>query len=266
MCSVYSAVSGEKLAFLDEREGKTGRQIKQALSDRIGISRFRQRIWLQDWSREIRDDEVLGSEAVSVHLVLLDYLPADLEEDRKMMAASANNDVQVIERLLQHPRNPNATSEDDGRTSLHHAAANGHVGSMRLLLEADTIKDSRDTNAKGWTPLLIAASRGHVDGVGLLIDARADINLATLDKGSTPLFYAAHGGHLEVVQLLIQARADIHKATTQWRRRSESQEYTPLVVAALKGHTEVVRSLREAGGRQSPVMLAVLAMSNLSTD
>ena len=56
MCSVYSAVSGEKLTVLDDYEGKTAKEIKQFLAPQIGVSRFRQRFWPEDWSHEIQDD------------------------------------------------------------------------------------------------------------------------------------------------------------------------------------------------------------------
>lgn len=75
MCSVYSAVSGEVLAVVDKYEGKTAKAIKQSVAAQMGVTRFRQRFFLEDGCG-IEDDEVLTSEPVKIQLVLLDFLPA----------------------------------------------------------------------------------------------------------------------------------------------------------------------------------------------
>ena len=87
MCSVYSAVSGEALAVVDDYEGKTAKEVKRSLAAQVGVSRFRQRLWTEDWSHEIQDDEVFTSDLVKVQLVVLDFLPPEAEEDRRMIAA-----------------------------------------------------------------------------------------------------------------------------------------------------------------------------------
>jgi phage tail protein X len=53
--------SGERAALLDaaEFEGKTAKAVKQALAAEIGVSRFRQRLFLEGDAVEIPDDEVL---------------------------------------------------------------------------------------------------------------------------------------------------------------------------------------------------------------
>ena len=74
---VCSAVSGEKLAFLDpdEFEGKSAKSVKQCLACKFGISRFRQRL-LEEGTNcaDIPDDEVFASASVKVQLVILDFL------------------------------------------------------------------------------------------------------------------------------------------------------------------------------------------------
>ena len=135
MCSVYSAVSGQALAVVDDYEGKTAKEVKRSLAAQVGVSRFRQRLWSEDWSHEIQDDEVFTSDFVKVQLVVLDFLPPEAEEDQRMIAASRDNDLPALELLLKGPQTPRVT-DVEGRTPLHHAARNGHVESMRLLLEA----------------------------------------------------------------------------------------------------------------------------------
>ena len=101
--------SGEMLTALDQNEfdGKTGREIKQTLAAHVGVSRFRQRLYVEDGFREIQDDEVFGSAPVQVQLVMLEFLPPDAEEDKQMISACIRNDSASLEQSLQGPRNPN---------------------------------------------------------------------------------------------------------------------------------------------------------------
>ena len=224
MCSVYSAVSGEALAVVDGYECKTAKEVKHSLAAQVGVSRFRQRFWSEDWSHEILEDEVLSSDSVKVQLVVLDFLPPEAEEDRRMIAASRDNDLPALEALLRRPRTP-CVIDDNGRTPLHHAAENGLVEPMRLLLAAGAARDAQDTAPECWTPLLLAAMGGHVELVGLLIEAGVDYDKATADDGTTPLYIAAQNGHVELVGLLIEAGVDYDKATAD-------DGTTPLYIAA----------------------------------
>ena len=65
-----------------------------------------------------------------------------------MIDACLQNHPQTLENLLQRPRTPNVT-DADGKRLVHHAAENGHMESMRLLLEAGATKDSQQTEASG---------------------------------------------------------------------------------------------------------------------
>ena len=56
------------------------------------------------------------------------------------------------------------------------------------------------------TPLFIAAQEGHEAVLRLLIEAGADIIMAT-DDGVSPLYTAAQGGHAVIVQILRDAGA-----------------------------------------------------------
>lgn len=96
------------LTALDEDfQGKTAREVKQMLAAHVGASRFRQRLFTEDGFREIQDDEVFGSAPVQVQLVMLEFLPPDATEDKRMISACQRNDSACLEKLLQGPRNPN---------------------------------------------------------------------------------------------------------------------------------------------------------------
>ena len=77
----------------------------------------------------------------------------------------------VCERLLKAGADPNATCTPGGQTSLHHAAAEGHLEVARLLIGAGATVDVAD--AKGATPLDRAAAAGH-DGVVELLSSGGD--------------------------------------------------------------------------------------------
>ena len=101
--------SGAMLTALDQDdfEGKTAREVKQTLAVHAGVSRFRQRLYVEDGFREIQDDEVFGSAPVQVQLVMLEFLLPDAEEDKQMISACIRNDSASLEQCLQGPRNPN---------------------------------------------------------------------------------------------------------------------------------------------------------------
>ena len=129
--------SGETLAVLDALQGQTAKAVKKALTAKLGISRFKQRLFVEveDGLREMQDDEVLDPTRLKIQLVVLEFWPPDEEETQKMISASRGNDLVALEQLLQKPRNPNEAS-NDGKTPLFHAAAQGHTRLMELLLEA----------------------------------------------------------------------------------------------------------------------------------
>ena len=54
-------LSGQKVAVLEaaEFEGKTTKAVKQALAPKIGVTRFRQRLFLEGDAVEIPDDDVI---------------------------------------------------------------------------------------------------------------------------------------------------------------------------------------------------------------
>ena len=66
------------------------------------------------------------------------------------------------------------------------------------------------------TPLIIAAHNGHLNSVKILLEYGADIEArgtlkieSEVIEGCTPLWAAAATGHLDVVKLLIERNADV---------------------------------------------------------
>lgn len=133
---------------------------------------------------------------------------------------------------------------------LHQAAAAGHLEPTLLLLEAGALKDARNNESQGATPLFIAAGKGHAEVVGLLIEKGADKSKARTGDGATPLHMAARRGRLQVVHLLVKAGVEIDKATTV----TTDTGATPLHIAVENAHLEVIDSLSTAGAGENKGM------------
>ena len=204
------------------RHGRAdGRSVKQCLAARLGVTRFRLRLFGENGT-ELQDDEIFTS-PVKVHLILLDFWME--EQDQEIVSVAGENDLVALEKLLHSPQNPNVTDEQ-GKTPLHYAAQNGHGEAVKLLIEACAEKDAPDREL--MTPLSWAAGQGHLDVVRLLLDVGAEKEQADVD-GSTPLHYAAGEGALEIVRLLIELGADKDWPNTAFRS-------TPLHFASYNGH------------------------------
>ena len=85
----------------------------------------------------------------------------------------------------------------EGRTALHLAASNGHVTTVRFLLETGAKANMADNNR--YTALRLAAENGHLSAVESLLSAGADLDFHQL--GAT-LKTATDNGHDAVANLL----------------------------------------------------------------
>lgn len=78
----------------------------QILAAQVGVSRFRLKLFLN--KLEIMDDKIFDSEPVEL-LIVMDFCPADAEEQQKMLLAITNNDLVSLEEILQRGYDPNMT-------------------------------------------------------------------------------------------------------------------------------------------------------------
>ncbi|RLN86126.1 hypothetical protein BBJ28_00005151, partial [Nothophytophthora sp. Chile5] len=153
-----------------------------------------------------------------------------------LIAAAAGGLVEMLKLLLDH--GAISTMQDfPGNKALHHAASNGHLAAVRVLLEGARSSDVDVTNKQNWTPLIAAAARGNIEIVRLLIEKNADVNRKR--RGDmTALHLATERGHAEMVDLLLSHGADVD--AKNWER------LTPLMMAATRGHEENVKLLLES--------------------
>lgn len=104
------------------------------------------------------------------------------------------------------------TANETGRTHIHVAAAAGHMGVARALLEKRA--DAMSKDIYGFVPHFLVAEQGHVDMFKLLVKARADpmyqvvadnsTGTETEFREATALSIAGGQGHLGIVRYLLQ--------------------------------------------------------------
>jgi ankyrin repeat protein len=143
----------------------------------------------------------------------------------------------IVQTSIRNQHDPD-TEDSYKRTPLSWAAANGHEGVVKTLLERGAAVDFRDTSF-GRTPLSWAAANGHEAVVKILLDRGAAVNSA--DRGGqTPLSRAAENGHEGVVRTLLERGAAVDSIGTEYSE-------TPLLWATKNGHEGVVKTLLEKG-------------------
>ena len=70
--------------------------------------------------------------------------------------------------------------ENDGSTSLHWSAQNGHLEVTRALIEAEADVNAKTNN--GSSPLYLSAQKGHLEGARALIKAGSNFDGLSSDQ------------------------------------------------------------------------------------
>ncbi len=118
-----------------------------------------------------------------------------------LMVAAQTSNLQMAQFLVETGANPNIRNRY-GETAVMLASYHGQTDMVRLL----HLKGA-DIHHDGWNPLLYAAFNGHLDTIRWLLDSKANIN-ALSDNGTTPLMMAVRGNHRDAVALLLSKGAD----------------------------------------------------------
>ena len=141
------------------------------------------------------------------------------EDEKKLVLAAREGRITVIIGLLStnmldinrwsHIDHHDDEYPEEGEyytaTPLFEAAKNGHIDTVRLLLEKGAKPNIPDEY--GDSPLKAAAGKGHKEVVQMLLDIGADPNISNR-RGVTPLHTASRGGHIDIVQMLLHIGAD----------------------------------------------------------
>ncbi|KAL1526614.1 hypothetical protein AB1Y20_015318 [Prymnesium parvum] len=170
----------------------------------------------------------------------------------ELCSASRDGDVDTVRQLLDYGCDPNALN-DDGRTSLHVAAAVGNLTVTGLLLERGASPNARD-NA-GFTAMYEAVRNNHA-GVAFALhkyagqlglsgeEAASQLNNAEVAdpnvqdmEGRTVLHAAASRGNRELIELLLSHGAKLD-LTDRWG-------VSPVECAAQSGFKDMLDQVLE---------------------
>jgi len=123
--------------------------------------------------------------------------------------------------------------------NVYEAAATGQTERLQQLIAADpSLVNSHASD--GFTPLGLAVFFGQPRAVHVLLDAGADVNLASRDSMKvTPLASASAARQLEIARTLIEHGADVNARA--------SGDFTPLHEAAASGKLDFAELLIEHG-------------------
>jgi ankyrin repeat protein len=160
-------------------------------------------------------------------------------------AAKKNDSVKVVELLDQKVP---IDGKHGGWTALGHAAYNGQLDTVRILLNRGADMDIRKDVGFGVLPgdgsaINWAACGGYLDVVKLLLERGAKANICAkrpvfLGTGGTPITMAAGKGHLEVVRYLLEKGCD-----------DESPEKLPgwdaFIIACERGQLNIIKYFLE---------------------
>lgn len=165
-------------------------------------------------------------------------------KEQELLQAVKTEDLVTVQRLLQRPKQGKAKllgaakkvnvnfQDTDGLSALHHAALNGNVEVIALLLESQSIVDIKDQ--KGMRPLHYAAWQGKCEPMKMLLKAGSSVNSQS-DEGQMPLHLSSQHGHYEGSEMLLQ-----HQSNPCLRDHAGK---TPLDLACEFGRVTVVQLL-----------------------
>lgn len=123
--------------------------------------------------------------------------------------------------------------------NVYEAAGTGQTQRLRELIAADpSLINSHSFD--GFTPLGLAVFFGHPETVKALLDAGADVNVASKESMKvSPLASASAAGQLEIARVLIEHGANVNARA--------SGDFTPLHESAASGRIEFAKLLLENG-------------------
>ncbi|MCA8991810.1 MAG: ankyrin repeat domain-containing protein [Planctomycetaceae bacterium] len=169
----------------------------------------------------------------------------DFSRNDELVEAAGAGDLATVRRLIEAGADPNSVDRHGMGTLL-----NFHPEVTRYLLEHGANPDvQRNENI---SPVLIGVC-GTFECLRLMVEAGADVNLASEHNGETALHGVASCNDIESVLLLLKHGANPNARTKPgmktyglWRDARVRGE-TPLHRAAAWGSAEVIQALLDAG-------------------
>ncbi|KHJ30292.1 putative ankyrin repeat protein nuc-2 [Erysiphe necator] len=110
--------------------------------------------------------------------------------------------VSIVELLLKH--GAEILSDVEGLFPQHLVARSGKTPELLLLLKQHNADLNQVDKLYSWTPLFHAASEGNVLCIRILLDVGVQLEILD-EKGLSAMYYAAWEGHLDCMQLISSA-------------------------------------------------------------
>jgi ankyrin repeat protein len=136
--------------------------------------------------------------------------------------AVANGRLELVQILLGHGADVNAAAGRDNRTPLHKASERGHVNIVQLLIQNGADVYARDESQS--TPLHLASSKGECRNCAATDSARGGCP-RTGSKPVNALASRVVQGGAETARLLIEHGADVSKPVNALASRVVQEEY-----------------------------------------
>jgi ankyrin repeat protein len=160
------------------------------------------------------------------------YMGDPGDRDTALACASKNGHLETVKLLLDQGANVNS-KDRFGNFALVLATSGRYIEIVRLLLDQGANVDSKDN--EGDPVLQIASKNGYTEIVRLLLDRGANIDLKDDSYNFTALMYASIKGRTEIVQLLLNWGADTSLKNTNGK--------TALCIASFHDHNKIVALL-----------------------
>ena len=125
--------------------------------------------------------------------------------------AAVHNDVAMAELVLYAGANVASTTRLGGYTPLHLASREGLGDAVGALLDAGS-KPNTFTST-GVSAIHLAAQAGQPDAIRALLEHGAEVDARDAYAGRTPLMFATAQNRLQAMGILMQAGADVALAT-----------------------------------------------------
>ena len=188
----------------------------------------------------LRELQLLQSAITSMNSRVLEAPP-----DSPLRVAITRGEKNSSELLLEfyHQERPSGNETGNALSgTLLADAVRSDPGILNELLLAGADIDHQGPH--GETALYVAARSGDEESVKILVNNKANVDIAEKARNWTPLIVASVEGHVRIVQLLIDAGA--------------AQEYQDLLGwtaidhAAFRGHIALAKKLREGQAKSRP--------------
>lgn len=141
--------------------------------------------------------------------------PAQFSDSYNFLKAVRERDGQKVTDFINKPGSGaviiNTRDGATGEGALHIVTKRRDVTWLSFLLAKGANPNQRDGG--GNTALMLAAQLGFAEGLALLIDRKAQVDLAN-NSGETPLIRAVQNRDIATVRTLLAAGANPNKADT----------------------------------------------------